>query len=298
MRTESSVISKSINTLVADINATLREDKKFSQGGLDGLVDSLSKTFVERLGEKNEVLTHGSKKPAAEGSGVLRMSNFGTKCDRKLWYTVNRPDAKEALLAHTRLKFLYGDIVESLVLSLAKEAGHSVEGEQDELVLDGVVGHRDAVIDGLLVDVKSANSRSFSKFKAVEFDDTFGYMDQLNLYLEASQRDPLVKIKKAGGLLAVDKELGHLHLRLVPKDNTDWPSKIADRKAMVGRRDLPDRPYKDVPDGLSGNRKLGTMCAYCQFKNTCWPELRTFVYSSGPVFMTKVVREPNVLEVT
>ncbi len=226
------------------------------------------------------------------------MSNFGTKCDRKLWYSVNRPDAKEPLLPHTRLKFLYGDIVESLVLSLAKEAGHKVEGEQDELVLDGVVGHRDAIIDGLLVDVKSANSRSFQKFKAEVFDDTFGYLDQLNLYLEASKDDPRLTIKKAGGLLAVDKELGHLHLRMVRKDEVDWSAKIRDRKAMVGLSTPPERPYKDVPEGTSGNRKLGTMCAYCQFKATCWPGLRTFVYSSGPVFLSKVVREPNVLEVT
>lgn len=282
------VISKSVNTLVADINGVLREDKKFSEGGLLGLVDSLSKTFVERLGDKNEKET----KP------VLRMSNFGTKCDRKLWYTVNRPDAKEPLLPHTRLKFLYGDVIEALVLSLAREAGHRVEGEQDELVLDDVVGHRDAIIDGLLVDVKSANSRSFQKFKAPDFDDTFGYLDQLNLYLEASKDDPRLTIKKAGGLLAVDKELGHIHLRMVHKDDIDWPAKIRERKRMVGAKDPPPRPYKDVADGMSGNRRLGTMCAYCQFKQTCWPELRTFLYSDGPRFMSVVIKEPNVLEVT
>lgn len=283
------VISKSINTLVADINGILREDKSFSKAGISGLADSLNKTFIERLGEKPD---------AKQDKPVLRMSNFGTKCDRKLWYTVNKPDAKEALLPHTRLKFLYGDIVESLVLSLAKEAGHKVEGEQDELILDGVVGHRDAIIDGLLVDVKSANSRSFQKFKAEHFDDTFGYLDQLNLYLEASKDDPRLTIKKAGGLLAVDKELGHLHLRMVHKDTIDWPTKIRERKLMVGSKEPPPRPYKDVPDGLSGNRRLGTMCAYCQFKSTCWPELRTFLYSDGPRFLSKVVKEPNVLEVT
>ena len=67
---------------------------------------------------------------------------------------------------------------------------------------------------------------------------------------------------------------------------------------MVAEKQPPERPYKDVADGMSGNRKLGTMCSYCQFKTLCWPGLRTFVYSSGPVFMTKVVKTPNVLETT
>src|SRR6266849_6159935 len=40
---------------------------------------------------------------------------------------------------------------------MAKAAGHEVLGEQDELTLDGVVGHRDCVIDGCIVDVKTTS---------------------------------------------------------------------------------------------------------------------------------------------
>jgi hypothetical protein len=281
------VTSKSINTLVADINALLRDDKKFSKGGLEELNSSLSTTFVNRLGENDET-----------PKDILRMSNFGTKCDRKLWYTVNRPDHKEELLPHTRLKFLYGDIIEAVILSLAKEAGHEVTGQQDRLELEGVVGHRDAIIDGVLIDVKSANARSFQKFRAVEFHDSFGYIDQLNLYLEASQKDPLLKIKRIGGFLVVDKELGHIHLRLEKKSDENWTDKIKKRKAMVALAEAPQRLYKDVAEGMSGNRKLGMECGYCQFKKLCWPGLRTFLYSSGPVFLTEVKKEPNVLEIT
>ncbi len=53
-----------------------------------------------------------------------------------------------------------------------------------------------------------------------------------------------------------------------------------------------------VPDGKSGNMKLGTKCSYCKYKNECHPDLRTFLYSGGPRFLTEVVNEPKVLEVT
>lgn len=225
------------------------------------------------------------------------MSNFGTQCDRKLWYSVNEPEQAKPLPPHVRFKFLYGDILEEFVLGLAKEAGHEVVGEQDELEIDGVVGHRDAVIDGVLIDVKSANSRTFAKFKKPVLDDTFGYIDQLNLYMEASKDDPLVKIKKVGGFLVVDKELGHIHLRLEPKLNLNWAERIASKKKIVGTPVPPSRGYSDKEDGKSGNRILGTFCSYCNFNHVCWPGLRTFISSGGPKYYTVVKRTPDMLEV-
>ena len=59
-------------------------------------------------------------------------------------------------------------------------------------------------------------------------------------------------------------------------------------------RQEPNRAFSDVPDGKSGNMKLGTQCSYCEFKKVCWPDLKTYIYSSGPRYLTKVVREPKV----
>ena len=58
-----------------------------------------------------------------------------------------------------------------------------------------------------------------------------------------------------------------------------------------------DRHYKDQEFDKSGNRKLCMNCSYCSFKKTCWPNLRTFIYSHGPVFLTHVERPPKVEEV-
>jgi hypothetical protein len=280
----------SINTLVNDINQLLREDKRFSKDGLEGLKEALGKGLETRLGEKE-----------GDNKSPLRMSNLGSPCDRKLWYTVNRPDIKEDLQPRARLTFLYGEIVENLILALAKEAGHRVEGVQDEVELEGILGHRDAVIDGVTVDIKSANSRMFQKFsKPVEElkkDIWFAsYIDQLQLYMEAGKDDPLVTVKKAGAFIAFDKEMGHITTLFIKKED-GYRDRVISKKETVASSEPPNRGFNDEADGASGNRKLCTYCSYCQYKRDCWPGLRTFVSSSGPKFLTKVSREPNLLEV-
>jgi hypothetical protein len=251
------------------------------------------------------------------------MSNLGTSCDRKLWYSIKHPELAEPLSGPVHFKFLYGDILERVVLGLAEIAGHTVEGEQDELIVEGVKGHRDAVIDGRLIDVKSATTHSFQKFSnhKLRTDDPFGYLTQIGTYLHASQNDPLVKDKDKASFVAVDKQLGHIAVdtyefpsglpavgerdpgtgaehSLEPERASPVVELVLGKKQVLSRDTPPDRAFTDIPDGKSGNRKLGTECSYCPFKHACWPGLRTFNYSNGPTFLTKVEREPNVVEKT
>lgn len=282
--------SKSITSLVADINKLLTEGK-YSEDGINSLSERFARLFERRLHEERPE------------SSTLRMSNYGTTCDRKLWYSVNRGGNARPLMGHTKLKFLYGDIIEELILSLAEEAGHRVEGLQETQELHGVIGHRDAVIDGMVVDVKSANSRSFQKYKktAEEIRDDIWfrpYYTQLQLYLQAGQSDPIVTVKNAAGFLAVDQEMGHVHLTMIPKSKDDWALKIAAKKKMLQAKEPPPRAFSDEPDGMSGNRKLCTYCSYCQFNKECWPGVRTFLSSTGPKYLTTVKREPQMKEVT
>jgi hypothetical protein len=90
---------------------------------------------------------------------------------------VHHPELGEELPPQARIKYAYGHIIEHLIIELARAAGHEVVGEQDEITVDGILGHRDCVIDGCIVDVKSAASRSFLKFrdKTIAQDDPFGY---------------------------------------------------------------------------------------------------------------------------
>lgn len=255
------------------------------------LGQQIASTVASRLAEDRR----GQKR-------TLRMSGIG-KGDRQIWYEVVSDLPSEELPPATKMKFLFGDIWESIMLFLAKEAGHTVTHEQEEVETDGVVGHMDAVIDGVVVDVKTASKYAFKKFKegTLQENDAFGYYEQLAGYSNA-----LGDID--GAWLAVEKEQGHLTLLKAPKEELqalDIPKRIAHLKEVVASDEKPPRCYEDEEMGKSGNRKLGTNCSYCPFKFDCWQDangglgLRTFIYASGPVHLTDVQREPkDIYEVT
>ena len=61
---------------------------------------------------------------------------------------------------------------------------------------------------------------------------------------------------------------------------------------------IPEDRIPPIPQSkTSPNMKLSMQCSYCDFKKKCWTNLRTFVYKTGPVFLTHVEYEPNVPEV-
>ena len=206
---------------------------------------------------------------------------------------------QEPLPPWARIKYTYGHILEALVIAMAKAAGHEVTGEQDEVFVDGIRGHRDCVIDGCIVDVKSAASRSFLKFKdgSIASEDTFGYLDQLDGYAVGSVDDPLVRVKDRAYLLAIDKQLGHMVLYEHKIRPENIRARIRAYKAIVERNTPPPCECGEVADGGSGNIKLDAKASYNNFKYCCKPHLRTFLYARGPVYLTKVVRVPDVPEV-
>lgn len=279
---------KTIKTLIQDIKnlITKREQHNFNEDNLNKCTSKIAEHIKEEFLEH----THRSH---------LRMSNLGTKCTRKLWYSINEPEQAEPLDASARFKFLFGDIIEEVLLFLAKEAGHKVEGEQDEVSINGVKGHRDAVIDGILIDVKSASTYGYKKFEGhlEESNDSFGYLDQINAYLESSKDDSLIKNKNLCAFLVQDKTLGHITLDVHAKNNTDYSAKVEYLKQVLETNNPPEREYEDTEHGKKGNRKLCMECSYCPFKHHCWPNLRTFIYSNKPEYLTQVTDTPRVTEV-
>lgn len=273
-----------IETLVPDILSLFATDRlPISEPSVSDFADKLSKKIATRVTEERARPT-------------LRLSNLGSRCNRQLWYKINRSEQAEALRPEVRVKFLFGDILEEMLLFLAREAGHDVQGEQDELNLNGVIGHRDAVIDGVVVDVKSASSRSFEKFAAglgPDMDD-FGYLTQLDTYLHASDD---VADTSRGAFFVIDKQLGKICLDFHNKSKVDYKSVVERKQAMMAKSEPPPRAFQAEPDGKSGNMKLPTACSYCAFKKTCWPGVRTFAYANGPRYLTQVKKTPDVPEV-
>lgn len=273
-----------INTLVPDIQK-LFQGHSFSEA-VDHFSTSLGEQFKERFKEYGE-----------ERKASIRMSNYGRPCLRQLWYELQGVPG-EPLGSAQRFKFLYGSVLESLLILLAAESGHTVTDLQREIVVDGITGHLDAIIDGVVIDVKSASTYSFNKFKdgSIRQNDPFGYIPQLAGYSHALGGLP-------GGFLVVDKTLGNIHLELFTAQELkdyDVISRIRTVRQAVDTGVEPLRGYSDEPDGKSGNRKLGTACSYCAFKSTCWKDsndgagLKSYYYSTGPRYLTKVVKEPRV----
>lgn len=274
---------KSIHTLIPDIHKLLgRKDGWFTPELASEFGIELGKTLSASLSEER-------------GPPTLRLSGLGDKCPRALWYSIHHPELDEQLPPSAVFKYSYGHMIEALVIALAKAAGHEVTGEQDAVYVDGITGHRDCVIDGCIVDVKSANSRSFQKFKAHQLsEDPFlnGYLYQLDGYLVGSADDPLVRVKDRAYDLAVDKILGHMYLYEHRLREGVVNRRIDEYKQVVDRNEPPACTCNTIADGQSGNFKLDVKASYSPQKFSCFPHLRTFLYSDGPRYLTKVVKRP------
>ena len=253
---------------------------------------------IEKFGEGVKALMRtefGRKK--REDNRKLRLSNIG-RTDRYLWNHFNGTDG-EKLLPHTYIKFMYGHLIEEMLLFLTRMAGHTVTDEQKVCKVEGVVGHMDCKIDGVVTDVKSASSFGFKKFKdgSLVDDDSFGYIDQIKAYAHDCGETQV-------GWLTMDKANGHLTYLKYDLENTDsekLKEPIVDRVKHIKQLVEGDEPteycYDPVPDGKSGNMKLAMGCSYCQFKEHCYPNMRVFAYSYGPKYLVDVVKEPKVQEV-
>lgn len=276
-----------IGTLITDIYGTIQDKSGwFSSQLANEFADDIAKRLQSQLG-------------ADKGPPRLRLSQMGPKCPKALWHSIHTPELATPLPPRAEITYAYGHIVEALAIALAKAAGHEVTGEQDAVYVDGVPGHRDCVIDGYIVDVKSCGKYLFDRFKnkSIGQTDSFGYLDQLDGYMVGSLNDPLVRVKDTAFILAVDKQLGNMVLYEHKLRYENIRRRLSLYKDYVGRSEPPACQCQVVPLGKSGNFGLDTKASYNVFKYTCFPNLRTFIYADGPVYLTTIVKKPDVLEV-
>jgi hypothetical protein len=284
---------KTVNNLVDDIYALMVSKEADPSVNVEA--------EIEKFGESvKELMRKEFGRDKREDNRRLRLSNIG-RTDRYLWNHFNGTEAEE-ILPHTYVKFMYGHLIEEMLLFLTRMSGHKVTDEQKVCQVEGIVGHMDCKIDGVVTDVKSASSFGFKKFKdaTLAFDDPFGYIDQIKAYAHSEGETQF-------GWLAMDKANGHLTYLKYDLADTQAPvyevlkSDIAERvrhvKKLVEQPEPKEWCSQPVPDGKSGNLKLSIGCSYCQFKDHCYPNLRTFSYSYGPKFLVDVINEPRVEEI-
>ena len=277
-----------IETLVEDIYGVIE-----GKGGWD-------KTITDYLAKNISQIAESRFKEPQKPRGYLSLSSVGSPCKRKTWYRINKTEEAAPLKPQLLGLFFYGNLLEVLILSLAKAAGHDVQGEQDRLSVNGIKGHRDAVIDGVTIDVKSTSRYGMKKFKSnsLRDDDPYGYISQLSSYVYAGKNDPLVKDKDRGAFLVVQKDSFELHLDMYDfsKELVTKEKEIDEVKNIVSGK-LPDERLAPVPQSEgSKNTKLCFACTSCEYRKICWPEVRTFKYSYGKEYLVDVVKKPRVEE--
>ena len=275
-----------INTVVKDVN------KIFSQIGAGKPVELPEEKVDILLSNLKEALSQWST--PREKSVGLRMSNVG-RPNRQLWYDIKSNKDQEELSPAVIFRFLYGHVVEELLLFFVDLAGHKVEHQQAEVNVLGLKGHVDCLIDDVVIDIKSASDFSFRKFKdgKLSQDDPFGYLAQLAAYEHGFG-------KSGGGFLVANKSSGEICLYI--PDELEVPN-IESRLETVRtelKEDVPprERCYPIIAKGKSGNMGLHNSCKWCRHKFQCNPDLRVFKYSNTLEYLTKVEVLPGVEEVT
>lgn len=283
---------KPLNTIVPDIynlleNLSNGEPLPITEEALD-----------ETMAAMKEAILHWATPRKRDTDFTVRMSNVG-KPSRQLWFEKRDPVGRGSVDGATQIKFLYGHVLEEIVLMLVRMAGHNVTDEQKEVTVNGIVGHMDCKINGQVVDVKSASKFAFNKFMkgTLADDDPFGYLGQLSGYEKAEGTDE-------GGFLVINKESGELCM-FIP-DDLDKPNIDVKINTLLDSLELdtpPDLCYTPTPDGKKGNMQLPKGCTWCKYKHECHKDandgegLRTFKYSTGYKYLTHVEAEPKVDEI-
>ena len=215
-----------------------------------------------------------------------RMSSLGRPlCQQKM----ERDKAEKNLEYNAILRFMFGDIVEALTILVMKSAKIDIEAEQEKVNLklgkNSVSGTLDVEIDGKVWDIKSASPYAIEHkfgdlggYKKIKEDDVFGYIVQGYLYSQA-------KNKEFGGWIVVNKASGEWAVCEAPSIQEADKKEALDLaesnlKALLKgekfKRCFTDtaETYKDKDGSIknTGNRLLSSICGFCDFKRTCWPD--------------------------
>lgn len=273
-----------IDTLVPDIERLLRSKEAVVPLDLDG------QAKVAR-----DLLRSVTPRPPTPGfvreAQVLWPREVGEECLRKIWYGLNS-STPAPVNAADAMKFSYGHMLETVLLAYAGMAGHEVTLQQHkftETLTDAegsiwlIRGKIDAIIDGVVVDVKSCSKTIYK--------DLSSYYHQVDWYAKVAEYS-------RAGILAVDKSTGRIRYEDVPPV---WPrgqqTVSADILSELGASVPPLRRYVNKTVDRVGVL-MPDECLFCPYKYQCWEDLKAFKYSFGPVFYTSVGNPPRVPELT
>jgi|TARA_Y100000114_G_scaffold135906_1_gene137053 hypothetical protein len=212
----------------------------------------------------------------------IRMSNIGRPlCQLQM----EKKYATDSTVGYadnynTKLRNLYGDIIEAVVVMLLRVVKVNIQGVQGKVKLKtkyfDIKGTYDIIIDDKVYDIKSASSFSFRNkfgqgFQSIANDDVFGYLPQGYLYAQSLK-------KNFGGWIVINKETGEMLITEPPQEDSKFKREALKRANTNIKALMKDEPFerqfelKNEKFGRNetGNKVLGTVCSYCQYKHKCW----------------------------
>ena len=197
----------------------------------------------------------------------IRMSGLGRPLCQQL---LDRQGLKEDMDYNALFRFMFGDLVESVIVLIMEQADVEIV-EKQKMGVEKVW------------DVKSASEWAF-KFKYTGFggydkikeDDPFGYVMQGHLYGEATGLP-------FGGWIVVNKSSGEIAMVEAP----DWQEEdrkeyLKDAEVRVKRLLDPNpdfvKPFKSEFETYkvkgeiirTGNKTLPKICGMCGYRSHCW----------------------------
>jgi hypothetical protein len=215
----------------------------------------------------------------------IRMSNIGKPlCQLKMEKKYFNDDSLKNFENYNyKLRNLFGDILEAVVVMLLKSVKANIDSTQGNVKLDAeyfdIKGTYDIIIDDKVYDIKSASPFAFEKkfgeqgggFEKFVEDDVFGYLSQGYLYSEATT-------KPFGGWIVVNKSTGELLVSSPPEDDEKFRQHALSTVKKNIKSLMDDEPFERCFDLIeesfyqkkTGNKVLGTVCSFCPYKHKCW----------------------------
>ena len=130
---------KNVYTLVDDIYKLVKTKRVDKDVDIEECIEQFGENVKDLM--RKEFTNRGGF-----DARKLRMSNIG-RDDRYLWNHYNNVGPKEPMQPHNLVKFLYGHLIEEMLLLLVRLSGHTVSHEQAQAEVEGIVGSMDCKID-------------------------------------------------------------------------------------------------------------------------------------------------------
>ena len=240
----------------------------------------ISSTIVNEFAEACKQAFKKQFTDTRENKFRIRMSSIG----RPLCQLQMEKSGAEAepMPYNTKMRNLFGDLIEASAVAIMKAAGIRIEDLQKEVKLklgkQTIKGTYDVKIQNKIWDIKSASPYSFDHkfgedggFDAILKQDTFGYVSQGYLYSNAEKTD-------FGGWIAINKSTGEWSIAETPLSDSKYSKdaiELAQKNMEALESNAPfKRLFKDEEEFFNkkatGNRTLGLECRFCAYKKPCW----------------------------